>query len=337
MINFAYPWFAVLILLPFLVRLLFPKIRNDANDALKVPFINDLRDISAKAKSSVGRGQTKIKKFFSSLFLMLAWLLLVVALMRPQIVGEPLAIKNNGRDILLVMDISTSMNERDFAYQQRYYDRLSAVKFVVEKFIDDRTEDRIGLVLFGTRAYLQAPLTYDKQALKEILHNMEAGMAGKSTSIGDAIGVALKNLVTNDAEDKVIILLTDGENNDGKLSLAEAIKLAKDEDVKVYTIGAGADEKAFFGGFFTLPMTSALDEAGLKALADETKGRYFRAKDVNSLIEIYKEIEALEPTEKEARFVREVKELYYLPATGALILLYLFFGLNFLRRRRKND
>ena len=332
MISFAYPWFALLLFLPFLIRFILPKIKSTEGDALKIPFIADIRNISAQSHSTILK--SKIKGILQNFFLIVSWLLLVIALMRPQIVGEPLPIKNKGRDILLVVDISTSMNERDFVYQQRYYDRLSAVKFVVDKFIDERTDDRIGLVLFGTRAYLQAPLTYDKQALKEILHNMEAGMAGKSTSIGDAIGVALKNLVSSDnMDEKVIILLTDGENNDGKLSLPEAIKLAKEENVKVYTIGAGADEKAFFGGFFTAPINFTLDEAGLKALADETSGRYFRAKDVDSLIKIYKEIDKLEPSEKEAHFAREVEELYYIPAFAAMLTLCIFFLLA-LRRKK---
>lgn len=328
MINFAYPWFAVLLFLPFLIRILLPRIKSEEADALKVPFINDIKIITDKTLSSHGFKKIGVKSFFKNFFLYLAWIFMTFSLMRPQILGEPLAVKNEGRDILLVIDISTSMNETDFVYQRNYFDRLSAVKFVVDKFIDARTEDRIGIVLFGTQAYLQAPLTYDKQALKEILHNTDAGMAGKSTAIGDAIGVALKNLAAEKAEEKVIILLTDGENNDGKLSLPEAVKLAKEENVKVYTIGAGADEKAFFGGFFKVPVGSGLDEEGLRALADETSGTYFRAKDVNSLIEIYKQIDKLEPSEKEARFVREVKELYYLTALLSLILLCFSFVIN---------
>lgn len=328
MISFAYPWLFSLIILPFLVRLIFPPIKNQEADALKIPFIGDLKKISVKSGTFSGFKKSKIKKFLQIILLFLAWIFLNFAIMRPQIVGKPLPVKNEGRDILLVIDISTSMNEHDFLYNQRYYDRLSAVKFVVDKFIDARTEDRIGLVLFGTRAYLQAPLTYDKQALKEILHNAEAGMAGRSTSIGDAIGLALKSVANEKAESKIIILLTDGENNDGQISLPEAIKLAKEENVKVYTIGAGADEKAFFGNFFSIPLNPEIDEKGLQALAKETAGQYFRARDVNSLMEIYKQINKLEPTEKESRFVREIKELYYVPALCALLLLCLFFGSN---------
>ncbi len=335
MISFAYPWLAVLIFAPLLIYFLFPKIKNQGADALKVPFVADLQNICVQSKPAIVGNNLNIREILQKIFLILMWIFTVVALMRPQIVGEALPVKNEGRDILLVVDISTSMNERDFVYQNRYYDRLSAVKFVVDQFIDERTEDRIGLVLFGTRAYLQTPLTYDKKALKEVLYNADAGMAGNSTSIGDAIGVALKNLVNGKNENKIIILLTDGENNDGQLSLPEAVKLAKQENVKVYTIGAGADEKDFFGGFFSVPLNSQLDEAGLRALADETKGHYFRAKDVDSLVKIYEEINKLEPSEKEARFVQKVEELYYIPAAISLFLFYILIMISAIRRRKK--
>ena len=333
MISFAFPWLALSVVLPFLVFFLFPRLKNDNDDALKIPFIADLQKIKAQSSASYFAEKQSFRKILQILLLSAAWILLIVAVMRPQIVGKPLPVKNEGRDILLVIDISTSMKEHDFIYNQRYYDRLSAVKFVVDKFIDARKEDRIGLVFFGTRAYMQAPLTYDKSSLKEILHNAEAGMAGNSTSIGDAIGVALKNLALEKSPSKVIILLTDGENNDGTLSMAEAVKMAEDENVKIYTIGAGADEKAFFGGFFSLPTNSVIDEESLKELAKATAGQYFRARDVDSLMNVYKQINKLEPSEKETRFVREVKEVYYVPALGSLILLYLLFGLT--ARRKK--
>lgn len=335
MISFAHPWFFLLLILPVLAYFSLPRAKGQEADALKIPFIADLQNIADKAGGAFGIASFKIKRLIQIILIALSWFLLCLALARPQIIGDPVPVKNNGRDILLVLDISTSMNEHDFVYNQRYYDRLSAVKFVVDKFIDARTEDRIGLVLFGTRAYLQSPLTYDKKAIKEILRNIEAGMAGNSTSIGDAIGLALKNMANEKPDDKIIILLTDGENNDGKLSLPEAIKLAKDENVKVYTIGVGADEKSFFGGFFSVPLHSGLDEKSLQALAAETKGQYFRAKDVDSLHQIYKQIDKLEPSEKEERFVREVKELYYIPAFMALLILGIFFALNAYNGRKK--
>lgn len=319
--HFANPQAAWLLLLPLVVYFMFPAIKKTYGDALKVPFLADIKQI----QSVSGKGISFKPVVFSAIkifLLALVWVLMVLALCRPQWVGKPIPVKNEGREILLVVDISNSMSEEDFQYKNKMYSRLTAVKNVIDNFIDKRTSDRIGLVLFGTQAYLQAPLTYDKQSVKEILWNADAGMAGNSTSIGDAVGVALKNLAESEGkpENKVIILLTDGENNDGSLSLPQAIALAKEEGVKIYTIGAGSDSENFFGGLFSIPVNTGLDEESLQALAEETKGNYFRAKDVNSLFQIYNEIDKLEPMTSEGRYVQEVKELYPYAAAMALIL-----------------
>ncbi len=319
--HFANPQAAWLLLLPLVVYFMFPTIKKTYGDALKVPFLADIKQI----QSVSGKGISFKPAVFSAIkifLLALVWVLMVLALCRPQWVGKPIPVKNEGREILLVVDISNSMSEEDFQYKNKMYSRLTAVKNVIDNFIDKRTSDRIGLVLFGTQAYLQAPLTYDKQSVKEILWNADAGMAGNSTSIGDAVGVALKNLAESEGkpENKVIILLTDGENNDGSLSLPQAIALAKEEGVKIYTIGAGSDSENFFGGLFSIPVNTGLDEESLQALAEETKGNYFRAKDVNSLFQIYNEIDKLEPMTSEGRYVQEVKELYPYAAAMALIL-----------------
>lgn len=319
--HFANPQAAWLLLLPLVVYFMFPAIKKTYGDALKVPFLADIKQI----QSVSGKGISFKPAVFSAIkifLLVLVWVLMVLALCRPQWVGKPIPVKNEGREILLVVDISNSMSEEDFQYKNKMYSRLTAVKNVIDNFIDKRTSDRIGLVLFGTQAYLQAPLTYDKQSVKEILWNADAGMAGNSTSIGDAVGVALKNLAESEGkpENKVIILLTDGENNDGSLSLPQAIALAKEEGVKIYTIGAGSDSENFFGGLFSIPVNTGLDEESLQALAAETKGNYFRAKDVNSLFQIYNEIDKLEPMTSEGRYVQEVKELYPYAAAMALIL-----------------
>lgn len=319
--HFANPQAAWLLLLPLVVYFMFPAIKKTYGDALKVPFLADIKQI----QSVSGKGISFKPAVFSAIkifLLALVWGLMVLALCRPQWVGKPIPVKNEGREILLVVDISNSMSEEDFQYKNKMYSRLTAVKNVIDNFIDKRTSDRIGLVLFGTQAYLQAPLTYDKQSVKEILWNADAGMAGNSTSIGDAVGVALKNLAESEGkpENKVIILLTDGENNDGSLSLPQAIALAKEEGVKIYTIGAGSDSENFFGGLFSIPVNTGLDEESLQALAAETKGNYFRAKDVNSLFQIYNEIDKLEPMTSEGRYVQEVKELYPYAAAMALIL-----------------
>ena len=331
--HFANPQAAWLLLLPLVVYFMFPAIKKTYGDALKVPFLADIKQI----QSVSGQGMSFKPAVFSAIKIFLfalVWVLMVLALCRPQWVGKPIPVKNEGREILLVVDISNSMSEEDFQYKNKMYSRLTAVKNVIDNFIDKRTSDRIGLVLFGTQAYLQAPLTYDKQSVKEILWNADAGMAGNSTSIGDAVGVALKNLAESEGkpENKVIILLTDGENNDGSLSLPQAIALAKEEGVKIYTIGAGSDSENFFGGLFSIPVNTGLDEESLQALAAETKGNYFRAKDVNSLFQIYNEIDKLEPMTSEGRYVQEVKELYPYAAAMALIL-FLFMILMLLAKR----
>lgn len=320
--HFAQPLFFWLLILPFIFRLLIPAMRGLHGDALRVPFLKDIEQINIKSGSS-WRASDTAKKWSGKLaWLYVIWALLVVAAARPQWVGEPVRLPNMSRDILMVVDISNSMNERDFALQGRRIDRLAAVKKTAAEFIKQRADDRIGLVLFGSRAYVQAPITYDKSSVLEILAQTDAGMAGNSTSIGDAIGLSLKSLRNSDNKDKkVIILLTDGENNSGALSLAQAIQLAKDEGVKIYTIGVGA-EQSFVNSIFgiRIAVPSALDEESLNQIAAETKGTYFRATDTQSLAQIYQEIDKLEANENEDQFVREVKERFIWPLGVALIL-----------------
>lgn len=321
MYHFAFIQALWLLPIPLLIYLLLPVYQKKYGDALKIPFLADIKQIQNKS-GNIRLLKPAVISVIKLFILAAVWLFLIIALCRPQWSGKPLAVKNEGRDILLVVDISNSMSEPDFEYKGKMYERLTAVKNVVDNFMDKRTEDKIGLVLFGTRAYLQAPLTYDKQSLKEILWNMEAGMAGNSTSIGDAVGLALKTLSLSDGkpENKVIILLTDGENNDGSMSFPKAIAMAKEEKIKIYTIGVGSDTESFFGGLFTIPTVSGVDEKSLKKLAAETKGNYFRAKDVASLFKVYSEIDKLEPRTSEGRYVQEVKELYPYPAFAALVL-----------------
>ena len=323
MIEFSNPELFWLLLIPVCIYYTLPAARQMYGDALKVPFLSDISEVKSNFKSLRIIHSTAKSSYFKMFLLTLVWALLVTALCRPQWVGEPVRVKNEGRDVLLVVDISTSMLERDFEYQGKYYTRLAVVKQVVSDFIDKRVEDKIGLVLFGTRAYLQAPLTYDKQAVKDVLNVATAGMAGNSTSIGDAIGVALKNMPVDSHAGKVIILLTDGENNDGSLSMLQAIELAQQENVKVYTIGVGSDETLLLGGLLTVRRDAGIDEESLKKLAAATKGNYFRAQDTDSLLKIYERINQLEPQKQEGRYVQETKELFFYPAALALIMFML--------------
>lgn len=326
MMILAYPYALFLLLLPFLFYRLLPAVKGLHGDALRVPFLADLQRINIAAGGlwRVDPASGGISRRFWPVYLI--WALLCIAAARPQYVGAPLPLKNDSRDIMLVLDISTSMLEPDFTFGNRRITRLDAVKAVVSSFADKRADDRLGLVLFGTRAYLQAPLTFDKASIKDILYAMQAGMAGDSTSIGDALALALKTL-SGQKGDKVIILLTDGENNDGSLSLGQAIKMAADEGIKTYTIGVGSPN--IFFGMLRLA-APGVDERELKLLAEATEGQYFRAESTADLQKVYDLINQLEPTDGDARYVRETTELYYLPLLSAIIL---GLGLIFVWRR----
>lgn len=322
MMHIAYPLMFLLLILPFAVRYFLPTLKGMHGDALHIPFLKDLANINLKSGSLWGQVNIEDSHKFSFHFweLFVVFCLLVLAMSRPQWVGEPIRIHRQSRDILLVMDISNSMEEPDFVINHRPVSRLNAVKKVAGDFIDRRSDDRIGLILFGTRAYLQSPITYDKAAVKQILYSMQAGMAGNSTAIGDALGLALKSLKgSKNTEDKIIILLTDGENNDGSVTLPQAVKLAKETGVKIYTIGVGGDRKDF-ASFFGLRLGGEVDEAGLKQIADDTSGTYFRARDTEGLQKVYEAIDELEPNQNEDSFVQETKEFYYIPLLAALVL-----------------
>ncbi len=334
MIVFAFPWAFALLLLPVAFYYILPPIRGMSGNALRVPFIDDLKRISLKSgglwKVNAGANEKISSKF---IILYIIWGLLCLAAARPQIADEPQRLPNEGRDIMLVLDISTSMLEPDFNLGGRTLTRLDAVKMTVADFVQKRANDRIGLILFGTRAYLQSPLTYDKATVRDILFSMKAGMAGDSTSIGDALALALKNTQTfKNKKNQVIILLTDGENNDGSLSMAKAMKLAAQEDVKIYTIGVGSPN-------LFLKMLSAVglhdvDENELKKLAELSKGRYFKAASATDLQKVYQMIDALEASNEEARFVQKVDEIYYIPLAIAWILALIA---TLMQRSIKND
>lgn len=335
MITFEYPQFAAFFLLPFIVRYLWPSAKGVYGDALKVPFIEDIKNIQKQ--------NTLNESFFSAAggigkkwwMLFFVWFLLVLSLMRPIHIGEPIRLDGKSRDILLVTDISTSMLEDDFSFDGRRLNRLGAVRAVVSDFVERRTADKLGLILFGTRAYLQAPLTFDRNSVQEILWSMQAGMAGNSTSIGDALALAIKTLKESNENlnNKVIILLTDGENNDGSLSMPQAISLAKNEGIKVYTIGVGSDKLASLAGVFFGNVVSDLDEKSLQILANETKGQYFRATGLKSLVDIYKAIDILEPEDTKQSYIYPRYELFYIPLLASVLLSSILI---YYYRRRKN-
>ena len=261
------------------------------------------------------------------LLLALMWLLLVLALARPQHVGEQVQMPVTGRDLMLVVDISPSMDEQDMVIRGRSINRLQAVKRVLNDFISRRQGDRLGLILFGTEPYVQAPLTFDLETVRTLLMEAGLGMAGRATAIGDAIGLAIKRLRDRPQDQRVAILLTDGANTAGEITPDKATEIAAAAGVRLYTIGIGAESMVQRGllGSRRVNPSRDLDEALLTRMAQQTGGQYFRARSLPELEMIYQSIDQLEPIELEGKFYRPVTELYVWPAGVALALWLVFF------------
>ena len=254
----------------------------------------------------------------------LIYVLLVVSLARPQKGNEQTIRKTEGLDIFLVIDTSKSMSNQDFEVGSSNVDRLTAVKAVVREFISKRKDDRIGLVVFGTMAFAQAPLTLDHQVLLKFLGDVKIGMAGPETAIGDAIGVTVNRLKSIKSKSKIAILLTDGSNTAGDIEPRIAAKAAKSLGIKFYTIGAGGEGGVTsFLGFNVKTRAAPIDEKTLKYLAEMTGGQYFRAKDTGDLVRIYETINKLEKTEAETQIFRNFEEKY---ADFLLPALFIFLS-----------
>lgn len=224
---------------------------------------------------------------------------------------------------MLVVDISPSMDEPDMVHQGRRINRLQAVKQVLAEFIDQRQGDRLGLILFGSRAYVQAPLTFDRTTVNILLQEAGLGMAGSATAIGDAVGLAVKRLRERPLEQRVAIVLTDGANTAGEITPDKASELAQASAVRLYTIGIGAGADSAITGLLQRNPSRDLDEALLTRMAQQTGGQYFRARNLAELGGIYASINQLEPALQEGQFYRPVREYYVWPAALA-VTLWLF-------------
>jgi len=316
MIHFEWPQLLLLLPLPLLYRWLLPAQSTDVQAALKVPFIEDF----GQAKAMGGSQRQPWLLWLAAV----AWVLLIIASTRPQWLGEPIEQMVSGRDLMLAVDVSGSMAEKDFKLSGNWVDRLTATKNVASAFMDRRVGDRVGLILFGTTAYLQTPLTFDRKTVVTLLNEAFIGITDNdpATSIGDAIGLAVKHLKNEQDNSRVLILLTDGANTAGEITPLQAAQLAADNGLKIYTIGIGADEmivRSFFGNRKVNPSRD-LDEETLRAIADKTQGRYFRARNKEELEAIYQLLDQLEPVEKDKQFYRPMSELYPWPLAMALLL-----------------
>lgn len=314
MLSWEWPYALLLLPLPIIVRMIL-RPHDDAAGAIRVPFYETLQSLNKTTNN--GHNLRVIK----AILLWATWACLVLAVTRPTWIGEPVNVPQDRRDLMLAVDISGSMREQDMLVQNQYIDRISAVKAVVGDFVEKRTGDRIGLILFGEQGYLQTPLTHDRQTVKQQLQEAQLGFAGNATAIGDAIGLAIKRLRNRPTESRILILLTDGANTAGTEPL-QAATIAAEADIKIHTIGVGAEEKlqrGFFGRTQRVNPSADLDEVTLNAIADKTGGQYFRARNPQELNAIYAELDRLEPIPEEQTF-RPTRSLLYWPLSAALLL-----------------
>lgn len=315
MISFAWPWLLVLLPLPLLVYFVSPK-KNITSAALKVPVL--LPGVNSKATAAT-------EQRVATWFVAIIWLLLVISATRPQWLGDVIEIPAKGREMMIAVDLSGSMRIEDMQHNGQQVDRLTMLKKLLGEFIERRQGDRLGLILFGDDAYMQAPMTFDRTTVQQMLDESVIGLVGQKTAIGDAMALAVKRFVDKKESNRVLLLVTDGQNTSGKIMPDQALELAKAKNVTIYTIGIGADvmlERSLFGTRKVNPSRD-LDEAMLTQIAKQTKGSYFRAKDGASMTKIYQLLDQLEPVEQDQQQMRPLTSLYYYPLALAFILIFI--------------
>ena len=326
MLTIAWPWLLILLPLP----LIFWRQQTVQVDGGRL----QLPGISQTGKQSLAANTRQSRKRY-----WLMWCLLVLAIARPQWLGEPIELPSQGRDLMMAVDLSGSMQIEDMVVNGKTVDRFTLIQHVVSDFIERRKGDRIGLILFADHAYLQAPLTQDRRSVAQFLKEAQIGLVGKQTAIGEAIGLAVKRFDKMDESNRVLILLTDGSNNAGNIAPEQAAQIAANRKVTIYTVGVGADvmeRRTLFGRERVNPSMD-LDENQLKHIAEVTHGRYFRARNSQELEQIYQEIDKLEPVSRDQLSYRPQAELFYWPLALALLTsIWIALGQLSLFSRTKN-
>ncbi|MEJ2764741.1 VWA domain-containing protein [Photobacterium sp. MCCC 1A19761] len=319
MFEFFWIWAWVLLPLPWFIYRYTPPAAQPV--AIRLPKLPD------------GIGHRQPDTRWRKLMVGLAWCLLIGALARPVWYGDPIEINPEHRDMMLAVDLSGSMSIEDMVTPDgENIDRLTAVKQVLADFIERRQGDRLGLVLFAQHAYLQTPLTFDRDTVKQQLNRSVLGLIGQSTAIGEGLGIAAKTFIDSQAPQRVIILLSDGSNTAGVIQPIEAAELAARSDVTIYTIGIGAEmmqQRTFFSTRTVNP-SQDLDEKALTEIAKLTGGQYFRARNPQELEQIYQLIDQMEPVNTAQQTWRPREELFRYPLALALLLTVL---IAMLRRR----
>jgi Ca-activated chloride channel family protein len=314
---FVWPFVAFILPLPLLIWLMLPHIhkmgKNIISDALRVPFFNRVSHLTHHRRLASGK--------LIAIPMILAWICFVSAAMRPVRYEDELPAFHEAYNIMMAIDLSTSMARKDFDINGISVSRIDVVKNVVRDFINKRSGDRLGMVIFGSNAYTLAPLSQDLKTLDELFRDVDLGIAGEQTAIGDALALAVQDIAKIPKGKRVIILLSDGYNNAGSLLVSQAIELAKKQNIEVYTIGIGSarQNKTSFLGLLGGNDNTGWDEITLKKIAKETNGKYFRARSTKDLVDVYQEIDRLETTTVENQGFKPKKELFYYPLLAGLI------------------
>lgn len=316
MIEFAWAFIFWLLPLPFLVYFLLPA-KKTAQTALFIPFLQHYQTQTVQATAANPDAVNRV-------IMVLIWLMLIFAAAKPVQIGDAIEMPTTGRDIFLAVDISGSMQIDDMVLNGRRVDRLTMVKAVLSDFIEQRQGDRLGLVLFASNAYVQAPLTHDLATVEQLLKEALIGFAGQQTAIGDALALSTKRLMDNPADSRTVILLTDGANNAGTIAPLTAAELAQKAKVTVHTIAFGTDSSS--QGFFGFTQSGDdYDEATLQQIATMTHGKYFRARNRDELISIYETINELERREIDNALFHPKHDFFYWPLGIAMLLVLLLF------------
>ncbi|SBS30347.1 von Willebrand factor type A domain protein [Marinomonas spartinae] len=319
MFELTWPWFLCLLPVPVLFHFLPTVARKD--QSIWFPNAQYLQNHEEKRPS-------KHAIRLPLIFLLLAWICLVVGIARPVWRGAPTQVIPSGRDIMIALDLSGSMQVKDMKLNNQPVDRLTAEKWVLSNFIKKRRGDRIGLIVFGTKAYLEAPFSFDTKTINQLVQETQIGFAGQQTAIGDAIGLAIQRMENKPDDKKVLILMTDGANTAGQVNPEQAADFAASQHLKIYTIGIGAD-RMVVQGFFgpqTINPSSDLDEKLLKSIAHKTGGQFFRARNTQDLKRIYADINKLEPTKAQPIWQRPITSYFHWLGLASLV----FFALTLL-------
>jgi len=325
-LELAYPWALLALPLPLLVWWLAPPHREVVS-ALRIPFFaQTLEAVGANPQSGA---MIVRRRWLQRIVTALVWCLLVLGLTKPQLIGEPIVRTEASRDVMLAIDLSGSMDYKDFPDADGTMSRrLDGVQRVVDEFVAARSEDRIGLIVFGDSAYLQLPFTRDLKSARTLVELMDVGMAGPRTAIGDAIGLSIKSFENSELDKKLLILLTDGNDTASKMTPINAAAIAAENDIVIYTIGVG-DEQA--------TGEDRVDFAALQSVADRTGGAFFNATDEASLAEVYARIDELAVADVKTTEWRPRESLMHWPVGVVLLLAFMMYAALLLDARRRRS